>query len=110
VYDPTDIWKAVHEKLNSGTPYGERTKKSAYDLAWTADQAASIFRKRDLDPRLQFIQMFEMEINEIVSVSEINFLSFKSFELDTYLFRLSSKPMYLLLFIVTSRLYIMPIT
>ncbi|KAH8765169.1 hypothetical protein BGZ57DRAFT_1007123 [Hyaloscypha finlandica] len=68
VYDPTDIWKTVREKMNSGTPYGERTETSAYDLAWTiADQAASIFRKRDLDPRLQFMQMFETEINEIAS-------------------------------------------
>jgi hypothetical protein len=99
------------KKMNSGTPYGERTNTSAYDLAWTiADQAASIFRKRDLDLRLQFMQMFEMEINEIVSISEIDFLIFKSFELDTYLFRLSSKLMHLLLFTVTSRLHIMPIT
>ncbi|KAH8755439.1 hypothetical protein F5882DRAFT_482176 [Hyaloscypha sp. PMI_1271] len=79
VYDPTDIWKTVHEKMNSGTPYGERTETSAYDLAWTiADQAASIFRKRDLDPRLQFMQMFEMEINEIASEQANAFTAFYS--------------------------------
>ena len=80
MYDPTDIWKTVHEKMNSGTPYGERTETSVYDLAWTiADQAASIFRKRDLDPCLQFMQMFEMEINEIVSISKNWFSQFQVF-------------------------------
>lgn len=44
-----------------------------------ADQAASIFRKRDLDPRLQFVQMFEMEFNEIVSISKNWFSQFQVF-------------------------------
>jgi hypothetical protein len=67
IYDSTDIWRAVQRELRNRTPYGQRTAKSALDLAWTiADQARGVFQRRDLHPHLQFIQMFEMEINEIV--------------------------------------------
>lgn len=68
LYDSTDIWRAVQRELRNKTNYGQRTAKSALDLAWTiADQAQGVFHKRNLHPHLQFIQMFEMEINEIVS-------------------------------------------
>jgi hypothetical protein len=68
IYDSTDIWRAVQRELRHKTTYGQRTAKSALDLAWTiADQARGVFQKRNLHPHLQFIQMFEMEINEIVS-------------------------------------------
>jgi hypothetical protein len=67
LYDSTDIWQAVQRELRHRTSYGQRTAKSALDLAWTiADQAQGVFHKRNLHPHLQFIQMFEMEINEIV--------------------------------------------
>jgi len=66
LYDSTDIWQAVQRELRHRTNYGQRTAKSALDLAWTiADQAQGVFNKRNLHPHLQFIQMFEMEINEI---------------------------------------------
>lgn len=65
-YDSTDIWRAVQRELRHKTTYGQRTAKSALDLAWTiADQARGVFQKRNLHPHLQFMQMFEMEINEI---------------------------------------------
>lgn len=68
LYDSTDIWRAVQRELRNKTNYGQRTAKSALDLAWTiADQAQGVFHRRNLHPHLQFIQMFEMEINEIVS-------------------------------------------
>jgi hypothetical protein len=68
LYDSTDIWRAVQRELRHKTNYGQRTAKTALDLAWTiADQARGVFHKRNLHPHLQFIQMFEMEINEIVS-------------------------------------------
>jgi len=67
MYDSTDIWMAVFRELRKDTNYGQRTAKSALDLAWTiADQARGVFHKRTLHPHLQFIEMFEMEINEIV--------------------------------------------
>lgn len=67
LYDSTDIWRAVQRELRNKTNYGQRTAKSALDLAWTiADQAQGVFHRRNLHPHLQFIQMFEMEINEIV--------------------------------------------
>jgi hypothetical protein len=72
MYDSTDIWMAVFGELRKGTNYGQRTAKSALDLAWTiADQARAVFHKRTLHPQLQFIEMFEMEINEIVSSTQI---------------------------------------
>jgi hypothetical protein len=58
IYDSTDIWRAVQRELRHKTTYGQRT---------IADQARGVFQKRNLHPHLQFIQMFEMEINEIVS-------------------------------------------
>jgi len=68
IYDSSDIWRAVQRELRHKTTYGQRTAKSALDLAWTiADQARGVFQKRNLHPHLQFLQMFEMEINEIVS-------------------------------------------
>jgi hypothetical protein len=70
IYDSTDVWSAVQRELRHRTTYGQRTAKSALDLAWTiADQARGVFQKRNLHPHLQFIQMFEMEINEIVNCS-----------------------------------------
>jgi hypothetical protein len=67
IYDSTDIWRAVQRELRYQTTYGQRTAKSVLDLVWTiADQARGVFQKRDLHPHLQFIQIFEMEINEIV--------------------------------------------
>jgi hypothetical protein len=73
LYDSTDIWRAVQRELRHKTTYGQRTAKSALDLAWTiADQARGVFQKRNLHPHLQFMQMFEMEINEIVSSCEIH--------------------------------------
>ena len=67
IYDSTDILMAVQRELRHQTAYGQRTAKSALDLAWTiADQARGVFQKRTLHPHLQFIQMFEMEINDIV--------------------------------------------
>jgi hypothetical protein len=75
IYDSTDIWSAVQRELRHRTTYGQRTAKSALDLAWTiADQARGVFQKRNLHPHLQFIQMFEMEINEIVSCPTIAIL------------------------------------
>ena len=72
MYDSTDIWMAVFGELRKGTNYGQRTAKSALDLAWTiADQARAVFHKRTLHPQLQFIEMFEMEINEIVRLRQI---------------------------------------
>ena len=72
MYDSTDIWMAVFGELRKGTNYGQRTAKSALDLAWTiADQARAVFHKRTLHPQLQFIEMFEMEINEIVCLRQI---------------------------------------
>jgi hypothetical protein len=68
MYDSTDIWRAVFREFRLNTEYGKRSQKSALDLAWTiADQAAGVFHKRNLHPHLQFIEMFDMEINEIVS-------------------------------------------
>lgn len=68
IYDSTDIWRAVFREFRLNTEYGKRSQKSALDLAWTiADQAAGVFHKRNLHPHLQFIEMFDMEINEIVS-------------------------------------------
>jgi hypothetical protein len=72
IYDSTDVWSAVQRELRHRTTYGQRTAKSALDLAWTiADQARGVFQKRNLHPHLQFIQMFEMEINEIVNCSPV---------------------------------------
>ncbi|CZR66557.1 uncharacterized protein PAC_16458 [Phialocephala subalpina] len=66
IYDSTDIWRAVFREFRLNTEYGKRSQKSALDLAWTiADQAAGVFHKRNLHPHLQFIEMFDMEINEI---------------------------------------------
>ncbi|KAH7323516.1 hypothetical protein BKA65DRAFT_510978 [Rhexocercosporidium sp. MPI-PUGE-AT-0058] len=66
IYDSTDIWRAVFKELRLNTEYGKRSQKSALDLAWTiTDQAAGVFHKRNLHPHLQFIEMFDMEINEI---------------------------------------------
>jgi hypothetical protein len=68
LYDSTDIWRSVFRELRQNTDYGKRSQKTPLDLAWTiADQARAVFHKRNLDPHLQFIDMFEMEINEIVS-------------------------------------------
>jgi len=68
MYDSTDIWRAVQRELRQKTNYGQRTAESALDLAWTiADQARGVFQQRKLHPQLQFIQMFETEVNEIVS-------------------------------------------
>jgi hypothetical protein len=68
IYDSTDIWRAVFRELRLNTEYGKRSQKSVFDLAWTiTDQAVSVFHKRNLHSRLQFFDMFEMEINEIVS-------------------------------------------
>lgn len=68
LYDPTDIWMSVFKELRRGTTYGLRSAKSALNLAWTiADQALGVFHKRNLPPHLQFIDMFEMSINAIVS-------------------------------------------
>ncbi|KAH0562694.1 hypothetical protein GP486_002637 [Trichoglossum hirsutum] len=66
IYNTTDIWMSVFKELRTGTHHGQRTANSALDLAWTiVDQARRVFHKRSLHPHLQFIQMFEMEINEI---------------------------------------------
>jgi hypothetical protein len=68
LYDSTDIWRAVQRELRRKTSYGQRSSKSALDLAWTiVDQARGVLQKRDLHPHLQFLQMFEIEINEIVN-------------------------------------------
>jgi hypothetical protein len=76
IYDSTDIWRAVQRELRQQTTYGQRTAKSVLDLAWTiTDQARGVFQKRDLHPHLQFIQMFEMEINEIVGYLAISIKS-----------------------------------
>ncbi|KAE9376667.1 hypothetical protein N431DRAFT_331075 [Stipitochalara longipes BDJ] len=77
IYDSTDIWRAVQRELRHKTTYGQRTAKSALDLAWTiADQARGVFQKRNLHPHLQFLQMFEMEINEITFRQQAVFASF----------------------------------
>jgi len=69
IYDSTDIWRAVFEELRLNTEYGRRSQSSALDLAWSiADQAMGVFNKRNLHPQLQFFEMFEMEINDIVSI------------------------------------------
>ncbi len=68
LYDSTDIWRAVQKELRGKTTYGQRTAKSALDLAWTIiDQATGVFQKRNLHPHLQFLKMFEIEIDVIVS-------------------------------------------
>ena len=68
LYDSTDIWRAVQRELRQKSPYGQRTGMSALDLAWTiADQARGVLQQRNLHPQLQFIQMYEREVNEIVS-------------------------------------------
>ena len=68
LYDSTDIWRAVQRELRQISPYGQRTGMSALDLAWTiADQARGVLQQRNLHPQLQFIQMYEREVNEIVS-------------------------------------------
>jgi hypothetical protein len=73
IYDSTDIWRAVFREFRLNTEYGKRSQKSALDLAWTiADQAAGVFHKRNLHPHLQFIEIFEMEINEIVSTQKLS--------------------------------------
>jgi hypothetical protein len=69
IYHSTDIWRAVVRELGLDTVYGKRSQKSAVDLAWSIiDQAVGVFHKRNLNPHLQFFQMFEKEINDIVSI------------------------------------------
>lgn len=69
IYDSTDIWRAVVRELGLDTEYGKRSQKSAVDLAWSIiDQAVGVFHKRNLNPHLQFFEMFEKEINDIVSI------------------------------------------
>jgi hypothetical protein len=73
IYDSTDIWRAVQRELRQETTYGKRTANSAVDLAWAlVDQAQGVFLKRSLHPQLQFIQMFEMEIREIVGYETVS--------------------------------------
>jgi hypothetical protein len=73
LYDSTDIWMAVQRELRQKTTYGQRTAKSALDLAWTIiDQARGFLRRRDLHPQLRFFQMFENEINDIVSYCRLD--------------------------------------
>jgi hypothetical protein len=73
LYDSTDIWRAVFRELRNQTSYGFRAANSAHTLAWAiADQALTVFHKRTLHPHLQFMEIFEMEINEIVSHRVLN--------------------------------------
>jgi hypothetical protein len=67
IYDSTDIWNEVFHEIKDQTSYGKWSQKSAVHLAWAiADKAMNVFQKRALPPHLQFIDMFEMEINQVV--------------------------------------------